>query len=208
MVISVNAIFGVLARLGIGFLSDKVGRRTAFLLSCVTQLVLLIGLLVAFSTVSTWAFIILAWLISSAYGANFPLMPATLADLFSAHFVSTCHGISLTAWALASIVGGVLDNLLFTFLVPSTYLASDPGLYKVTIYWLLACQVIAIFIMTLCMRFTPQDRLYPSVPGQLFRIRLGPYLLRVTDRPRVEVVGPKQQESEWQAFLTANNLVS
>jgi MFS family permease len=46
------------------------------------------------------------------YGGGFSTIPAYLADIFGTHHVGAIHGLLLTAWSTAGILGPVLVNYL------------------------------------------------------------------------------------------------
>ncbi len=51
-------------------------------------------------------------IIASMYGGGFATIPAYLADMFGTQFVGAIHGLLLTAWSTAGILGPVVVNYL------------------------------------------------------------------------------------------------
>ncbi len=102
------SLFNLAGRFGWSSLSDKIGRKTAYLIYFVLG-----GLLYAFVPVaahlgSVALFIGSAALILSAYGGGFATLPAYLRDLFGTLQVGAIHGRLLTAWSAAGVAGPYL----------------------------------------------------------------------------------------------------
>ena len=55
-------------------------------------------------------FLVCALLILSYYGAGFATVPAYLKDLFGTYQVGAIHGVLLTAWSTAGILGPLILN--------------------------------------------------------------------------------------------------
>jgi MFS family permease len=57
-------------------------------------------------------FVAACCIILSMYGGGFSTVPAYLADLFGTQMVGAIHGLLLTAWATAGIIGPVVVNYM------------------------------------------------------------------------------------------------
>ena len=51
-------------------------------------------------------------IISACYGAGFSCLPTLLSDIFGMNNISKIHGLSLTAWAIAGLVGNQVSSLV------------------------------------------------------------------------------------------------
>ena len=51
--------------------------------------------------------------ISACYGAGFSCLPSLLSDIFGMDNISKIHGLSLTAWAMAGLVGNQISNFVY-----------------------------------------------------------------------------------------------
>ena len=52
-------------------------------------------------------------IISACYGAGFSCLPSLLSDIFGMDNISKIHGITLTAWAVAGLVGNQISSVVF-----------------------------------------------------------------------------------------------
>jgi MFS family permease len=77
------------------------------------------------------------------YGGGFATVPAYLADVFGAKYVSAVHGRLLTAWSAAGVVGPVLVNYIRQFQIDRG-IPKDQA-YNVTMYIMAGLLVIAFF---------------------------------------------------------------
>jgi MFS family permease len=77
------------------------------------------------------------------YGGGFATIPAYLADIFGAKYVSAVHGRLLTAWSVAGILGPVLVNYIREFQIQSG-IPKDQA-YNVTMYIMAGLLIVAFF---------------------------------------------------------------
>src|SRR5262249_51095329 len=71
-------------------------------------------------------------IILTMYGGGFSTIPAYLADIFGAKYVSAVHGLILTAWSAAGVFGPVLVNYIREFQLERGVPKSQ--VYNVTMY--------------------------------------------------------------------------
>ena len=105
VILGIFALVNGLGRLLWASLSDKIGRRTVFMLLFSTQAMaffLLSGLnnLVLFTVLVSYIY--------ACYGGGFATMPAYAADIFGTKYVGRIYGWIITAWSAAGIVGPML----------------------------------------------------------------------------------------------------
>jgi MFS family permease len=130
LVVSFVSLFNAGGRLFWASLSDKIGRRTVYLLFFVLQLVLFL-LIPPLAAGGNWlGFELALFAIFTMYGGGFSTMPAFAADCFGVESVSAIYGVILTAWSAAAIVG----PLLITELSSRAKAALAPGESRVHIY--------------------------------------------------------------------------
>ena len=109
--VGLNSLFNMGGRFGWSSLSDRIGRKTVYVLYLgVGALAFVLMSLVGGSAV--WMFILLSALILSFYGGGFATLPAYIRDLFGGYQVSAIHGRVLTAWSAAGIAGPLITNAL------------------------------------------------------------------------------------------------
>ncbi len=107
--VGVLSLANMLGRFVWSSLSDRIGRRTTYVMYLGVGLVLYL-LLALFGDSSTVVFVALAAVIISYYGGGFATVPAYLKDLFGTLEVGAIHGRLLTAWAAAGIAGPLIVN--------------------------------------------------------------------------------------------------
>lgn len=109
--ISIMGIFNGIGRLIFSAISDKLKNRSSVyvlisLISFITAIVVLV-------TPQTVSIPITLIIISACYGAGFSCLPSLLSDIFGMDNISKIHGITLTAWAVAGLVGNQISSIVF-----------------------------------------------------------------------------------------------
>ena len=104
-------IFNGIGRLIFSAISDKLKNRSSIyvlisLISFITTIVVLV-------TPQTVSIPITLIIISACYGAGFSCLPSLLSDIFGMDNISKIHGITLTAWAVAGLVGNQISSIVF-----------------------------------------------------------------------------------------------
>lgn len=124
-------------------LSDRIGRKATY--ACFFVLGPLLYALVPLSGElgSVALFVSCFCVILTMYGGGFATIPAYLADIFGAKYVSAVHGRLLTAWSVAGILGPVLVNYIREFQIQSGIPKSQA--YNVTMYIMAGLLVVAFF---------------------------------------------------------------
>lgn len=107
--VAILSLANCLGRIGWSTLSDKVGRKNMYRMylgggALLYAAVLLLG------NSNKALFLVCALLILSYYGAGFATVPAYLKDLFGTYQVGAIHGVLLTAWSTAGILGPLILN--------------------------------------------------------------------------------------------------
>jgi len=103
-VVAYTAIFNGLGRLFWASMSDKIGRRTVFMIMFITQAVLYLA--VQYKIVNNYyLFMVVGCYLLACYGGGFATMPAFAADAFGPAYIGKVYGFMLTAWACAGLVG-------------------------------------------------------------------------------------------------------
>lgn len=118
VLVAVLAVGNGAGRIVAGMVSDKIGRKTSFLIAFVLQSVLIVtlsqtreGSLLA----STFSLAVISALIGANYGANLALFPSITKDYYGLKNFGVNYGLVFTAWGvggftLALLAGRVFDQ--------------------------------------------------------------------------------------------------
>ena len=106
------SLFNIGGRFFWASLSDKLGRKTTYVVFFVLGAVLYFSVPGSAAAGSIILFVAAFCVILSMYGGGFSTVPAYLADLFGTQMVGAIHGRLLTAWATAGILGPVVVNYM------------------------------------------------------------------------------------------------
>jgi MFS family permease len=106
------SLFNIGGRFFWASLSDKLGRKTTYLLFFLLGSLLYLSIPESANTGNILLFVGAFCIILSMYGGGFSTVPAYLADLFGTQMVGAIHGRLLTAWATAGILGPVIVNYM------------------------------------------------------------------------------------------------
>ncbi len=106
------SLFNIGGRFFWASLSDKLGRKTTYLLFFLLGILLYLSIPESANTGNILLFVGAFCLILSMYGGGFSTVAAYLADLFGTQMVGAIHGRLLTAWATAGILGPVIVNYM------------------------------------------------------------------------------------------------
>jgi MFS family permease len=151
-VVSVISLFNAGGRLFWASLSDFIGRRNTYTLFFAVQFALFL-LIPRLAAAQSWGWFETSLLIVfTMYGGGFATIPAFLADLFGPRYVGAVHGVLLTAWSAAAVVGPVI----ITELSNRAKAALAPGASRIHIYdqplAVLAGLLAVGFVLTLFVR--------------------------------------------------------
>jgi len=151
------SLFNIGGRFFWASISDRVGRKVTYALFFVLG-----GAL--YGLAAPWAaqelnlvvFVAVFCVLVSMYGGGFATVPAYLADLFGARYVGAIHGVLLTAWSTAGILGPQVVNIM-------RQSAIDAGAPRTEVYtriFIVLAGMLAIgFVANLLVRPVPVARL-------------------------------------------------
>jgi MFS transporter, OFA family, oxalate/formate antiporter len=151
-VVSLISLFNLAGRFFWASMSDYIGRRNTYLIFFAVQALLFVAL-PRMATLGAYTLFLASWsIIYTMYGGGFATIPAFLADIFGAEYVGAIHGVILTAWSAAAVVGPVI----ITELSNRAKAALAPGASRVHIYdsplEVLAAGLAVGFVLTLLIR--------------------------------------------------------
>lgn len=109
ILVVVLSAFNALGRILIGFLSDKIGRKTSMAVVFILQA----ANMFLFSLFQSIPLLIVGAAIAGlAYGSLFSLMPSITADFFGVKNLGVNYGLIFTGWGIAAIIGPILGGLV------------------------------------------------------------------------------------------------
>ena len=198
--------FNLLGRLTIPLASDFLGQRKPFFLLSLLVQAIFVGLLPGFiHAKDVVAVLVGAFAIAFFYGSGFGIIPAFLADQFSSKNVGATHGVILTAWSFAGVVGGLVFTAVYN--QQKELLTASMGksqallyVYDVDLHWILAFVILGFFICIL-IPANIRDRKLPRVSGEWLRFRfLNNRMVRVVNTKFI-MLSKEQEDEEWNAFI-------
>lgn len=110
LVVSIMGIFNGAGRLVFSTISDKLKERIS-----IYKIILLMSVVVSLLTgylSNTLTICVSLVIISACYGAGFSCLPPLLSDIYDMKYISRIHGLSLTAWAIAGLVGNQISSIV------------------------------------------------------------------------------------------------
>jgi MFS family permease len=150
--VSLISIFNACGRIFWASLSDFIGRRVTYITFFIVQFGLFLAIPKIAADGKILLFEIATLTVFTMYGGGFATIPAFLADIFGEDNVGAIHGVLLTSWSAAAVVGPVI----VTELSERAKAALAPGESRVHIYdqplRVLACLLVLGFILTLLLR--------------------------------------------------------
>jgi MFS family permease len=126
------SIFNMAGRFFWASTSDLIGRKNTYFVFFALGIVLY-ALVPYFAGAGNLALFILSFLvIISMYGGGFATVPAYLRDMFGTRYVGAIHGMLITAWSVAGVLGPVLVNYIRQYQIDSGVPKAQA--YNVTMY--------------------------------------------------------------------------
>ncbi|KAI9229224.1 MAG: oxalate/formate antiporter [Piptocephalis tieghemiana] len=200
-IVSINGGLNLAGRLIFATISDRIGRKSIFCFFLTAQSIILIILPTLLNTRNYGGFLACMFILTACYGGGFGIIPAFLSDMFGSKNIGACHGVVLTAWAIAGVAGGLCFTGIYNNIRAGGALASDPRAYNVNLYWILAL-VLCGFIIVWFLRVSTHDRLVPPVEGEVFRYRVFGRLIRYVRGQGLRRVSRAQEQLEWEQFVS------
>jgi len=106
------SLFNLLGRFFWSSASDKLGRKTVYLIYFGLGVVLYSLIPTLGHNLQLTLYVVVACVIISMYGGGFSTAPAFLSDLFGKYQVGAIHGRLLTAWSTAGVLGPLIVHSL------------------------------------------------------------------------------------------------
>jgi MFS family permease len=126
------SIFNMAGRFFWASTSDYIGRKNTYFVFFALGFALY-ALVPYFGGVGNLPLFVLCFgIILSMYGGGFATVPAYLRDMFGTRYVGAIHGLLITAWSVAGVLGPVLVNYIRQFEIDSGIPKAQA--YNITMY--------------------------------------------------------------------------
>src|SRR5271156_6262392 len=137
------SIFNMAGRFFWASMSDHIGRKNTYFIFFALGFVLY-ALVPYFGNAGNLALFVLCFgVILSMYGGGFATVPAYLRDMFGTRYVGAIHGLLITAWSVAGVLGPVLVNYIRQYNVDHGVAKAQA--YNVTMYVMATLLVVGFF---------------------------------------------------------------
>jgi MFS family permease len=138
--VGLTSLFNMAGRFIWASVSDYIGRKNTYFCFFVLG-TLLYALVPSTGTIgSVTTFVLCFLVIFSMYGGGFATIPAYLKDMFGTRYVGAIHGLLITSWSVAGILGPVLVNYIRQYQIDNGVPKAQA--YNVTMYVMAALLVI------------------------------------------------------------------
>jgi len=154
------SIFNMAGRFFWASTSDYIGRKNTYFIFFVLGFVLY-ALVPYFGAAGNLALFVLGFcVILSMYGGGFATVPAYLKDMFGTRYVGAIHGMLITAWSVAGVLGPVLVNYIRQYHLDSGVPKAQA--YNVTMYIMAGLLVVGFIANTLIKAVDDRHHMEPE----------------------------------------------
>jgi MFS family permease len=154
------SIFNMAGRFFWASTSDYIGRKNTYFIFFVLGFVLY-ALVPYFGAAGNLALFVLGFcVILSMYGGGFATVPAYLKDMFGTRYVGAIHGMLITAWSVAGVLGPVLVNYIRQYQLDSGVPKAQA--YNVTMYIMAGLLVVGFIANTLIKAVDDRHHMEPE----------------------------------------------
>ena len=136
------SLFNMAGRFFWASTSDFIGRRNTYFCFFVLGIVLYALVPHSGKLGSVALFVACFAVILSMYGGGFSTIPAYLRDLFGTRYVGAIHGMLITAWSVAGVLGPVLVNYIRQYQIDHGVAKAQS--YNTTMYIMAALLVVGL----------------------------------------------------------------
>jgi hypothetical protein len=141
--VGLMSLFNMGGRFFWASISDYIGRKATYLVFFALGVVLYAAVPTTGTIGSVGLFVVCFCVIISMYGGGFATVPAYLRDMFGTRYVGAIHGMLLTAWSMAGVLGPVLVNYIRQYNVDHGVAGRDA--YNITMYVMSVLLVVGFF---------------------------------------------------------------
>ena len=148
--------------------SDVIGRKNTYFIFFALGFVLY-ALVPYFGAAGNLPLFILCFcIILSMYGGGFATVPAYLRDMFGTRYVGAIHGLLITAWSVAGVLGPVLVNYIRQYQIDSGVPKAQA--YNVTMYIMAGLLVIGFIANFLIKAVDDRHHMEPETADDIIGV--------------------------------------
>jgi MFS family permease len=162
------SLFNMVGRFFWASTSDLIGRKNTYFCFFAIGTALYVLVPQTGSMGSVTLFVLCFCIILSMYGGGFATVPAYLRDMFGTRYVGAIHGLLLTAWSTAGVLGPVLVNYIRQYQIDSGVPKAQA--YNTTMYIMAGLLVIG-FIANACVKAVHERHHMKSESGAMAAAR-------------------------------------
>jgi MFS family permease len=155
------SLFNMLGRFFWASTSDLIGRRNTYFCFFILGIILYALVPQSGALGSIGLFVACFAIILSMYGGGFSTIPAYLRDLFGTRYVGAIHGMLITAWSVAGVLGPVLVNYIRQYQIDHGVAKAQS--YNITMYVMAVLLVVGLICNVLV---KPVDTRFHMKPDQ------------------------------------------
>jgi MFS family permease len=155
------SLFNMVGRFFWASTSDLIGRRNTYFCFFIIGIVLYALVPQTGAMGSIALFVACSAIIISMYGGGFATIPAYLRDMFGTRYVGAIHGMLITAWSVAGVLGPVLVNYIRQYQIDHGIAKAQA--YNITLY-IMASLLLVGLICNLMVK--PVDARFHMKPDQ------------------------------------------
>jgi MFS family permease len=157
------SLFNMLGRFFWASTSDLIGRRNTYFCFFILGIVLY-ALVPQTGTMGSVALFVACFaVILSMYGGGFATIPAYLRDMFGTRYVGAIHGMLITAWSVAGVLGPQLVNYIRQYQIDHGVAKAQS--YNITLYIMAVLLLVGLVCNALVKPVDPRFHMQPGEGG-------------------------------------------
>eukprot|EP01133_Synstelium_polycarpum_P014913 gene14913-17633_t len=197
--VSVTGAFNLAGQLIFPLISDYFKRTRCIALIFTVKVMAIVMFTFVNRTQNVVGALVLGWTVFFGIGATYGLLPAVMSDIFGVRKISAVYGLLLSSLCISGVGGGLVFNAIYGHLLSKGYSIIES--YNINIYWILVLTFAGWSLMWF-VRYAPQDKFFPAIPGQIIRIRMFRRMIRLGKSTGLEILTKNQEAREWKEFIT------
>ena len=162
------SIFNMSGRFFWASISDHMGRKNTYFIFFLLGIALYSLVPYFGNTGNLPLFVICFLVILSMYGGGFATVPAYLRDMFGTRYVGAIHGLLITAWSVAGVLGPVLVNYIRQYQIDSGVPRAQA--YNVTMYIMAGLLVVGLVANFLIKAVDDRHHMDPTSPDDVIGV--------------------------------------